>query len=191
MDGHQWQHHSTKVAHGYALKLFPHKIFPTRICINSASWQRFLTNIPHRGYLFLLVHLGPKCHVVFMVTSQWAYWRLKSPVPRLFTLPFIQGQIKENIKAQCHWPFVWGIRWWCGKCFHLMLSSCYETYVKMMSVLFTPHCVQKLKHKFTSEVNLVMACHLFGLNHCMNQCWLIAIRIHKDKTSVNENIILY
>ena len=38
------------------------------------------------------------------VTSQWARWRLKSPDSRLFTEPFIQTQIKENIKAVRHWP---------------------------------------------------------------------------------------
>ena len=32
---------------------------------------------------------------------------LKSPASRLFTQPLIQAQIKENIKASCHWP-LWG-----------------------------------------------------------------------------------
>ena len=31
-------------------------------------------------------------------------WCLKSPASRLFTQPFIQAQIKENVKAQRHWP---------------------------------------------------------------------------------------
>ena len=43
-------------------------------------------------------------HAIITVTSQWAWWRLKSPASRLFTQPFIQVQIKENIKALCHWP---------------------------------------------------------------------------------------
>ena len=47
-----------------------------------------------------------------MVTSQWARWRLKSPVSPLFTQPFAQAQINENIKAPCHWPFVRGIHRW-------------------------------------------------------------------------------
>ena len=38
------------------------------------------------------------------MTSQWAWWRLKSPASRLFTQSFIQTQIKENIKAPRHWP---------------------------------------------------------------------------------------
>ena len=29
---------------------------------------------------------------------------MKSPASRLFTQPFIQTQIKENIKAPRHWP---------------------------------------------------------------------------------------
>ena len=33
--------------------------------------------------------------------------RLKSPASRLFAQPFIQVQIKENIKASRHWP-LWG-----------------------------------------------------------------------------------
>ena len=32
-------------------------------------------------------------------------WRLKSPASRLFTQPFIQARIKENIKAPRHRPF--------------------------------------------------------------------------------------
>ena len=35
------------------------------------------------------------------VTSWWARWRLKSPASRLFTQPFIQTQIRENINVTC------------------------------------------------------------------------------------------
>ena len=42
------------------------------------------------------------------LTSQWRHNGCdsvsKSPASRLFTQPFIQTQIKENIKAPCHWP---------------------------------------------------------------------------------------
>ena len=38
------------------------------------------------------------------MTSQWAWWRLRSPASRLFTQPFIRAQIKENIKAPRYWP---------------------------------------------------------------------------------------
>ena len=36
-------------------------------------------------------------------------YRLKSPASPLFTQPFIQTQIKDNIKAPRHRAFVWGI----------------------------------------------------------------------------------
>ena len=67
------------------------------------------------------------------MTSQWAWWRLKSPASRLFTQSFIQTQIKENINAPRHWPLrgeFTGDRWiprtngqLRGKCFHFMTSS--------------------------------------------------------------------
>ena len=67
------------------------------------------------------------------MTSQWTWWRLRSPASRLFTQPFIQTQIRENIKAPRHWPLCGeftGDRWiprtngqLRGKCFHLMTSS--------------------------------------------------------------------
>ena len=41
------------------------------------------------------------------VTSKWTRWRLKSTASRLFAQPFIQEQIKENVKAPRHWP-LWG-----------------------------------------------------------------------------------
>ena len=37
-------------------------------------------------------------------TSWWAWWLLKSQASRLFAQPFVQAQIKENIKAPHHWP---------------------------------------------------------------------------------------
>ena len=41
------------------------------------------------------------------VTSQRVRRCLKSPASRLFTEPFVQVQIKGNIKALCHWS-LWG-----------------------------------------------------------------------------------
>ena len=35
--------------------------------------------------------------------SKWARWRLQLPAYWLFTKPFVQAQIKENIKAPRHW----------------------------------------------------------------------------------------
>ena len=38
------------------------------------------------------------------ITPLWARWRLKSPASPASIQAFIQAQIKENIKAPCHWP---------------------------------------------------------------------------------------
>ena len=76
---------------------------------------------------------GPNNVADITVMSLCAWWRPKSPASRLFTQPFIQAQIKENMKAPCHWPLCGeftGDRWiprtngqYRGKCFHLMTSS--------------------------------------------------------------------
>ena len=42
--------------------------------------------------------------MIITMTSQWAWWRLRSPASRLFTQPFIRAQIRENIIAPRHWP---------------------------------------------------------------------------------------
>ena len=48
------------------------------------------------------------------VASYWAQWHLKSPSSGLFIQPFIQAQIKENIKDTRHWPLcgVFTGDWW-------------------------------------------------------------------------------
>ena len=59
----------------------------------------------------LIITASPVClwvrnniHVNITVTSWWAWWRLKSPASPLFVQSLVQAQIKENIKAQRHWP---------------------------------------------------------------------------------------
>ena len=79
---------------------------------------------------------------VWMPASlQWRHYErdLASHITsRLFTQPFIQAQIEENIKDPRHWP-LWGEftsdQWipctkyqWHEKCFHLMTSSCSIVY---------------------------------------------------------------
>ena len=50
---------------------------------------------------------APNCFFAHYSDVKWAQWRLKSPASRLFVRPYVQEQIKENIKAQGHWP-LWG-----------------------------------------------------------------------------------
>ena len=67
------------------------------------------------------------------VTSLWAQLHLKSPVSQLFAQTFVLAQIKQSIKALCHWPKWgestgdWRIPFTKGqflrRCFHLMMSS--------------------------------------------------------------------
>ena len=45
-----------------------------------------------------------QCWFLITMTSQWVRLRLKSPASPVFTQSFIRAQIKENIKAPCHWP---------------------------------------------------------------------------------------
>ena len=59
-------------------------------------WNTFLNNIDNMKTI-----IGA---TLITVTSKWARKYLKSPESRLFTQPFIQTQIKENIKAPSHWP---------------------------------------------------------------------------------------
>ena len=41
------------------------------------------------------------------ISLQWRHNDVTSPASQLFAEPFIQAQIKENIKAPRHWP-LWG-----------------------------------------------------------------------------------
>ena len=62
---------------------------------------------------------------IMTVTSQWARWRLIPPASQLFTQPFIQAQMKENIKAPRHCP-LWGEftgdQWWSSLRTHICVT---------------------------------------------------------------------
>ena len=94
--------------------------------------------------------------IIITVMSWWARWRLPSPASRLFTQPFIQAQIKENIKYPRHWP-LWGEfiddRWIaltngqnCEKGFHLMTSSCTTKKVKCILIQLCDRLTMNLTH---------------------------------------------
>ena len=46
-------------------------------------------------------------HYIITVRCYWAGWGIKSQASRWFPQRFAQVQIKEKIKAPCHWP-LWG-----------------------------------------------------------------------------------
>ena len=71
------------------------------------SYRSEFCNLGHCGS-HITVICGHACKSQnITVTSWWTRWRLKSPASRLITQPFVQAQIKENIKAPRHWP-LWG-----------------------------------------------------------------------------------
>ena len=64
--------------------------------------------------LHQLQHNSVVCCFTITMTSQWAWWRLRSPTSRLFTQSSIRAQIKENIKSSRHWRLcgeITGDRW--------------------------------------------------------------------------------
>ena len=55
-------------------------------------------------YLPFMKHVSLERYLNITVTLSCARWRFKSPASRLFTQPFNQAKIKENIKASRHCP---------------------------------------------------------------------------------------
>ena len=137
----------------------------------------------------------------YITQSWWARWRLKSPAPRLFTQPFTQAQIRENIKALRHWRLCGeftGDRWiprtngqYRGKCFHLMtstwmasprtedgslLSSSYTCYYAQFvnSWPVTPYCVM-------SSLITIMSCCLTIPSHDVHQCLIGYTAMHVNE----------
>ena len=105
----------------------------------------------------------------FTVTSSWARWRHKSPPSRLFAQPFIQVQIKENIKDPCYrslWGESTGDLWipltkdqLRGKCFHLMTSSCTIIIFNSSSPVYVYKCMKivsigPLGINFSESINI-------------------------------------
>ena len=128
----------------FLMKIQSHTLFPTFIRYNIVSpvsrgnWQMIVWSMDTHHIRFVkdmrIVKLNkviPMTHYGDVIMGAIASQITAS---RLFTQPFIQTQIKENIKAPRHWPLCGeftGDRWiprtngqWRGKCFHLMTSSC-------------------------------------------------------------------
>ena len=102
-----------------------------------AAWHSMWPICPYSPRLFTdtgeiaRLPLAEKIH--FTVTSWWARWRLKSSVSRLFTQPFIQAQINENIIAPRHWPL-------CGEVTgHLWISSQRASKAENVSIWWRHH----------------------------------------------------
>ena len=82
----------------------------------------------------IITHQSSIPSLNFITVTSWrTRWRVRSTATLLFAQPFVQAQIKENIKAPRHrhlWGESTGDRWipltkgqLRGKCFYLMTSS--------------------------------------------------------------------
>ena len=69
---------------------------PVRVMYGVSFWIDILTKVLKSFLSFMF-------NIMSYSTLQWPRLRLKSPAWRLFTQPFIQAQIKGNIKAPRHW----------------------------------------------------------------------------------------
>ena len=79
---------------------------------------------------------APIRHGLTTVTSYWAPWRLKSPVSPLFAQQLVQAQIKENIKAQRHWPLR-GIHLWPGiRCSAIEVFKCFMGMITPIWIIY-------------------------------------------------------
>ena len=84
---------------------------PCRLQLKEVCVTRILPAFNHYIYCHSLSLKQAETCVLITVTTSWARWRLISPASRLFTQPFIQEQIKENIKAPRYWPLRGIHRW--------------------------------------------------------------------------------
>ena len=108
------------VYHSWELRLLPRIVVPiTNIWILFWNQEMNLSSLKNKRQFVTLVLTESNLSTSSLVSVdllfiyslqwrlvQWARWRLKSPAS-VFTQPFIQAQMKENIKALRHWP-LWG-----------------------------------------------------------------------------------
>ena len=107
---------------------------------------------------------------------------LKSPASRLFTQPFIQTQIKENIKVSHQWPLCGEFtcdRWISctncqkgGKRFHFMTSSCHHK-KDTQQLIFRTIYGSKKTYTDISPVNEMLMHYGVKIKHnCYTKHWL-------------------
>ena len=137
------------------------------------------------------------------MTSQWARWRLKSPASRLFTQPFIQTQIKENIKAPRHLPLPAQMAsnaenvsiWWRhhGNCYcrdFWRLSSITSGSVQLPESLYNPRVDRVIRRNdFYSEIPVIAM--IFVVNNLNNGRQYVSSRVNLQPTSPHRRVMEY
>ena len=119
----------------------------------------------------------------------------------MFTQPFIQTHIKENIKAPRHWPLCVGIhrdRWiprtkgqLRGKCFHLMTSSCSMLVLHMFSESFPMGSLVVYWMSYISvNWGLVTPIGVSYLSYHRFKLWLVA-NLNQDFTRTDVALLCW
>ena len=95
------------------------------------------------------------------------WWRFKSPASPLFAQLLVQVQIKENIKAPRHWPYVRGIHRW-PVISHIFLYHQLTSYgyviVNSCITSFHLNCIMQLKqiYNIATQVSSRKSAATFG-----------------------------
>ena len=116
------------------------------------------------------------------MTSLWARWRLKSSAFRLFTQPFVQAQIKENIRAPRHWP-VWGDVNSPHKWPVTRKRSTFDDVI-MVNVKMLTHNAAGIAMTFPSSIPV--------LQHCLTMAYTVRILFcSRTRESLNLHVDIY
>ena len=107
---------------------------------------------------------------------------LKSPASRLFTEPFIQTQIKENIKAPRHWPL-------CGEFTGTSeFPAQRASYAENVSIWWRHHGLWKLHFKnFKTQINLKITLLKMFTGLLRPNEW----RAERDKNAVTVCLVFF
>ena len=121
-------------------------------------------------------------NLLITMTSKWGRCRLKSPASPLFTQPFIQTQIKENIKAPHHWPL-------CGDFngtgeFPAQMASNAEN----VSIWWRRHekknpttdNINKTKHNKRLHISCDVLCMPYNVHICVITFWWYSAQCHQS-----------
>ena len=75
-------------------------------------WRFFRMRFPECNLYEFPWRFNRKSLLLITVTSQWAWWCLKQPASRLFTLTVYSGGDQRKHQSSTSLAFVWGIHWW-------------------------------------------------------------------------------
>ena len=107
---------------------------------------------------------------VIMSTMASQFTELNSPTSRVFTQPFIQAQINENIKALRHWP-LWG--WPVTGEFPAQRASNAEN----VSIWWRHHVYWLLTHRTLNKMTILLQTTFLNASCWMNS-FIFRLKFH-------------